>query len=211
VPNRSVNVPSMSPTASWATSHRPSPSNHALTGAGTAWLAPEIARRSAVVPAAMETVRADSHTAHTLLGSPQSVRSALVGRTYRFCAGYDAQHANHAPPTIREPHCRVELAHLPLLVGPALRAIDIWTTLPLRLGPQGTPAGTGYLFPIVRDVEAVYRDVRARGIAVRRDLRTEDREARAFQLGDPSGNLILVAEEIGMRVCRVAGAPAYPH
>ncbi len=65
---------------------------------------------------------------------------------------------------------------------------------PPREHPWST-AGTGYLFLIVRDVEVVLQHVRDAGIAPTRDLRREDWGARAFQLTDPSGNLILVAEE----------------
>ena len=59
-----------------------------------------------------------------------------------------------------------------------------------------TTAGTGYLFLIVRGVDAVYHQVRAKGVTVTRDIRQESWGARAFQLTDPSGNLILVAEDM---------------
>ncbi len=58
-----------------------------------------------------------------------------------------------------------------------------------------TIAGTGYLFLIVCGVDAVFERVQAQGIAIRRGIETEDWGARAFQLTDPSGNLILVADE----------------
>ena len=57
-----------------------------------------------------------------------------------------------------------------------------------------TIAGTGYIYLIVRGVDAILEQVQANGISVRRGIRTEDWGARAFQLIDPSGNLILVAE-----------------
>lgn len=64
---------------------------------------------------------------------------------------------------------------------------------PPREHPWST-AGTGYLYLIVRDVEAVLQDACEAGVVPTRDLRLEDWGARAFQLTDPSGNLILVAE-----------------
>jgi uncharacterized glyoxalase superfamily protein PhnB len=59
-----------------------------------------------------------------------------------------------------------------------------------------TTAGPGSMFLIVANVEAVCRQVQERGIALTRELRRESWGARAFQLTDPSGNLILVAEDI---------------
>jgi uncharacterized glyoxalase superfamily protein PhnB len=59
-----------------------------------------------------------------------------------------------------------------------------------------TTAGTGYMFLIVANVDAVYRQVQESGVALTRELRRESWGARAFQLTDPSGNLILVAEDI---------------
>ena len=56
-------------------------------------------------------------------------------------------------------------------------------------------AGTGYLFLIVRGVDAVYAQVQARGVPITREMRKESWGARAFQLTDPSGNSILVAED----------------
>jgi len=58
-----------------------------------------------------------------------------------------------------------------------------------------TTAGGGYLFLLVRGVDAVYQQVQDRGVAITRALRPEAWGARAFQLTDPSGNLILVAED----------------
>jgi uncharacterized glyoxalase superfamily protein PhnB len=58
-----------------------------------------------------------------------------------------------------------------------------------------TRAGTGYLFLIVRGVDAVLERAQAQGAAVRRGIEKESWGARAFQLTDPSGNLILVANE----------------
>jgi len=58
-----------------------------------------------------------------------------------------------------------------------------------------TTAGTGYLFLIVRGVDAVHQQVQARGVTVTRRIKQESWGARAFQLTDPSGNLILVAED----------------
>jgi len=58
-----------------------------------------------------------------------------------------------------------------------------------------TTAGTGYLFLIVRGVDAVYQQVRDKGVTVTREIERQSWGARAFQLKDPSGNLILVAED----------------
>jgi len=58
-----------------------------------------------------------------------------------------------------------------------------------------TTAGTGYLFLIVRGVDAVYQQVQAKRVTVTRPIRQESWGARAFQLTDPSGNLVLVAED----------------
>ncbi|MBI2302915.1 MAG: VOC family protein [Armatimonadetes bacterium] len=61
--------------------------------------------------------------------------------------------------------------------------------------PWTTP-GTGYLFLIVKGVDAVYAQVQANGVAVTTAIARQDWGARAFQLTDPSGNLILVAEDL---------------
>lgn len=65
---------------------------------------------------------------------------------------------------------------------------------PPREHPWKT-AGTGYFFLIVRGVDGVYQQAQSRGIAVTRGIEQESWGARAFQLTDPSGNLILVAED----------------
>ena len=57
-------------------------------------------------------------------------------------------------------------------------------------------AGTGYLFLIVKDVDAIFEQVVRSNVTVTREIRRESWGARAFQLTDPSGNRILVAEEI---------------
>jgi uncharacterized glyoxalase superfamily protein PhnB len=67
---------------------------------------------------------------------------------------------------------------------------------PPRDHPWST-SGTGYLFLVVRGVDAVYHRVQASGLAIRRGVQQESWGARAFQLTDPSGNLVLVAEEVG--------------
>ena len=66
---------------------------------------------------------------------------------------------------------------------------------PPRDHPWAT-AGTGYLFLIVRGVDAVFERVRATGVTVRTGIERMNWGARAFELTDPSGNLILVAEEV---------------
>jgi catechol 2,3-dioxygenase-like lactoylglutathione lyase family enzyme len=58
-----------------------------------------------------------------------------------------------------------------------------------------TTAGTGYLFLIIRGVEALYEQLQSRDVPIARGLQRESWGALAFQWADPSGNLILVAEE----------------
>jgi uncharacterized glyoxalase superfamily protein PhnB len=58
-----------------------------------------------------------------------------------------------------------------------------------------TKAGTGYVFLIVQDLDAIFAQVQERGVPITRPIIRESWGARAFQLTDPSGNLILVAEE----------------
>jgi uncharacterized glyoxalase superfamily protein PhnB len=60
-----------------------------------------------------------------------------------------------------------------------------------------TTAGTGYMFLTVRGVDAAYEEALASGAAITRGIEEEGWGARAFQLTDPSGNLILVAEHAG--------------
>jgi catechol 2,3-dioxygenase-like lactoylglutathione lyase family enzyme len=66
---------------------------------------------------------------------------------------------------------------------------------PPREHPWRT-AGTGYLFLQVRNVRGVREAVLAAGVELACELRTEDWGAEAFQLLDPAGNLILVAEDL---------------
>lgn len=56
-------------------------------------------------------------------------------------------------------------------------------------------AGTGYLFLIVHNVDLIFEQVKQSNVSVTHGIRQEDWGARAFQLTDPSGNRILVAEE----------------
>jgi len=58
-----------------------------------------------------------------------------------------------------------------------------------------TQAGTGYLYLRVRDVQAVYEAVVARGMEPTRGIATEGWGARAFLLTDPSGNSVRVEEQ----------------
>jgi catechol 2,3-dioxygenase-like lactoylglutathione lyase family enzyme len=60
-----------------------------------------------------------------------------------------------------------------------------------------TTAGAGYVFLLVGDVDAAFRDVVSRGEPVPRGIVRQDWGARAFELDDPSGNRILVAEDLG--------------
>lgn len=79
-----------------------------------------------------------------------------------------------------------------------LRRDDAEVHLILDESPRDHPwttAGTGYLFLIVRGLDAVHEHVQARGVPLKRGIQKESWGARAFQLTDPSGNLILVAEE----------------
>lgn len=57
-----------------------------------------------------------------------------------------------------------------------------------------TKAGTGYLYLMVRNVDEAHSEVRRRGVEVRRGPQTEVWGARAFNLADPSGNVIHVEE-----------------
>lgn len=59
-----------------------------------------------------------------------------------------------------------------------------------------TNAGTGYLFLLVRGVDGAFTHAKDSGVTITREIRLESWGARAFQLTDPSGNLILVAEEL---------------
>ncbi len=52
------------------------------------------------------------------------------------------------------------------------------------------------LFLIVRGVDVVFAEAQGKGVQITRGIKQESWGARAFQLTDPSGNLILVAEEI---------------
>ena len=66
---------------------------------------------------------------------------------------------------------------------------------PPRMHPWST-AGTGYLFLLVKDIDAVFDQVKISGVEITREISKEDWGARAFLLTDPSGNLIRVAEEM---------------
>jgi uncharacterized glyoxalase superfamily protein PhnB len=67
---------------------------------------------------------------------------------------------------------------------------------PPREHPWST-AGTGYLFLLVQGLDGICEQVVSRGIPIQRGIERESWGARAFQLIDPSGNLILVAESAG--------------
>lgn len=62
-------------------------------------------------------------------------------------------------------------------------------------GHPWATAGTGYMFLTVRGVDEIFRHVAEQGVPITRGIMTEPWGARAFQLTDPSGNLILVAED----------------
>jgi len=57
-----------------------------------------------------------------------------------------------------------------------------------------TLAGTGYLYLIVRDVDAAYEEFTAKDVVPTRELRIESWGARAFNLADPSGNTIHIEQ-----------------
>jgi catechol 2,3-dioxygenase-like lactoylglutathione lyase family enzyme len=63
-------------------------------------------------------------------------------------------------------------------------------------GPVWTRSGTGHLGLTVRDVDAAYADVRARGVPIARALRKENWPARGFNLRDPSGNEVHVEQPV---------------
>ncbi len=66
---------------------------------------------------------------------------------------------------------------------------------PLPDAPVWTRAGTGYLYLFVRDIDAEYADVLARGATVARGLATENWGARGFNLTDSSGNAVHLEQE----------------
>jgi len=61
-------------------------------------------------------------------------------------------------------------------------------------GAVWTRAGTGHIGLTVRDVDAVYAEVKSRGIAIARELRQENWPARGFDLKDPSGNEVRIEQ-----------------
>jgi catechol 2,3-dioxygenase-like lactoylglutathione lyase family enzyme len=63
-------------------------------------------------------------------------------------------------------------------------------------GPVWTRSGTGHLGLMVRDVDAVYAYVQARGIPIARVLQKENWPARGFNLKDPSGNEVHVEQPV---------------
>jgi uncharacterized glyoxalase superfamily protein PhnB len=63
-------------------------------------------------------------------------------------------------------------------------------------GPVWTRAGTGHLSLTVRDVDAVYSDVKSRGITIARELEMENWPARGFDLTDPSGNSVHIEQPV---------------
>jgi catechol 2,3-dioxygenase-like lactoylglutathione lyase family enzyme len=63
-------------------------------------------------------------------------------------------------------------------------------------GPPWTRAGFGHLGLTVRDVDAVYADVLARGILIARELQKENWPARGFNLLDPSGNEVHIEQPV---------------
>jgi uncharacterized glyoxalase superfamily protein PhnB len=63
-------------------------------------------------------------------------------------------------------------------------------------GAVWTRSGTGYLYMTVRDVDAVYAEVKSRGIPIARGLQKENWPARGFNLRDPSGNDIHIEQTI---------------
>ena len=67
---------------------------------------------------------------------------------------------------------------------------------PPRVHPWST-AGNGYLFLLVRCIDAVFEQVKSSGTEITREICKEDwGGARAFLFTDPSGNLIRIAEDV---------------
>jgi uncharacterized glyoxalase superfamily protein PhnB len=60
--------------------------------------------------------------------------------------------------------------------------------------PAWTRAGVGHLYLMVRDADAVFAEVRSRGVDIARGIETEIWGARAFNLVDPSGNSIHIEQ-----------------
>jgi catechol 2,3-dioxygenase-like lactoylglutathione lyase family enzyme len=63
-------------------------------------------------------------------------------------------------------------------------------------GPVWTRAGIGHLGLTVRDVDAVYADVKSRGIPIARELQRENWPAHGFELNDPSGNVVHIEQPV---------------
>lgn len=61
-------------------------------------------------------------------------------------------------------------------------------------GPAWTRAGMGHLALTVRDVDAVYAEVKATGVAIARELQRENWPARGFDLTDPGGNTVHIEQ-----------------
>ena len=57
-----------------------------------------------------------------------------------------------------------------------------------------TKAGTGDLYLIVRDVDAVHNELKSQGVNLTRGLQIENWGARGFNLTDPSGNAIHIEQ-----------------
>ena len=65
---------------------------------------------------------------------------------------------------------------------------------PLPYQQAWTKAGSGYLYLIVRNVDAVHHEIKSRGVEIARGLQTENWGALGFNLTDPSGNAIHIEE-----------------
>ena len=63
-------------------------------------------------------------------------------------------------------------------------------------GPVWTRTGTSHLGLTVRDVDALYADLQARGVPVARVLQKENWPARGFDRKDPSGNEVHVEQPV---------------
>jgi uncharacterized glyoxalase superfamily protein PhnB len=63
-------------------------------------------------------------------------------------------------------------------------------------GPVWTRSGTGHLGLTVRDVDAVYAEVKSRGVPIARELQRENWPARGFELKDPSGNAVHIEQPV---------------
>jgi uncharacterized glyoxalase superfamily protein PhnB len=61
-------------------------------------------------------------------------------------------------------------------------------------GPVWTRAGTGHLGITVSDVDQAYAELKAREVAIARELQHENWPARGFEVRDPNGNVVHIEQ-----------------